>query len=120
MAQDMVEYFGLLAAVSVYLVLCWLVGAAAVRRGRSQYSFTVVSFFITPLAAYLILLVMASDYRADEIRQGRLVRCPVCAEWIQPAAAKCRFCGEALKRSSATPTPAGPTVPLAPQAPPSP
>lgn len=81
-----------------HVALCWAVGEAARRRGRSQPNFTVLSFFITPLIGYLVLVIASPGSSGEAIRRGGLVRCPVCAEWIQPAAVKCRFCGAGVGR----------------------
>ena len=81
-----------------HVALCWAVGEAARRRGRSQPNFTVLSFFITPLIGYLVLVIASPGWSGEANRRGRLARCPVCAEWIQPAAVKCRFCGAGIGR----------------------
>jgi hypothetical protein len=81
-----------------HVALCWAVGEAARRRGRSQPNFTVLSFFITPLIGYLVLVIASPGWSGEANRGGRLVRCPVCAEWIQPTAVKCRFCGAGIGR----------------------
>ena len=83
-----------------HVALCWAVGEAARRRGRSQPNFTVLSFFITPLIGYLVLVIASPGWSGEATGRGRLVRCPVCAEWIQPAAVKCRFCGAGMGRSA--------------------
>ena len=83
-----------------YVALCWAVGEAARRRGRSQPNFTVLSFFITPLIGYLVLVIASPGSSGEANGRGRLVRCPVCAEWIQAAAVKCRFCGAGIGRSA--------------------
>jgi hypothetical protein len=93
-----------------HVALCWAVGEAARRRGRSQPNFTVLSFFITPLIGYLVLVIASPGWSGEATGRGRLVRCPVCAEWIQPAAVKCRFCGAGIGRSAEPPAVAAPAV----------
>lgn len=44
--------------------------------------------------------------------RGNLRKCPVCAEWIQPDARKCRFCGNELPESRTQATvPEPPSLP---------
>jgi len=103
-----------------YVALCWAVGEAARRRGRSQPNFTVLSFFITPLIGCLVLVIASPGSSGEANRRGRLVRCPVCAEWIQPAAVKCRFCGAGIGPSAepaaVAPAAARPAPAMAPPA----
>ena len=103
-----------------HVALCWAVGEAARRRGRSQPNFTVLSFFITPLIGYLVLVIASPGSSGEATGRGRLIRCPVCAEWIQPAAVKCRFCGAGIGRSAepaaVAPAAARPVPAMAPPA----
>lgn len=89
--------------VAGYAALCWAIGESARRRGLSQAGFTLLSVFATPLVGYLVVAIITSDPRSQDIRRGQLARCPACAEWIQPAAVKCRYCGQAIQRAAPRP-----------------
>lgn len=110
MRSVLVSYVLPAMVLAGHVALCWAVGEAARRRGRSQPNFTVLSFFITPLIGYLVLVIASPGWSGEATGRGRLVRCPVCAEWIQPAAVKCRFCGAGIGRSAEPPAVAAPAV----------
>ncbi len=98
--NDSAVAFGLLFLVALaflYLGLCWLVGVAAQNRGRSAFSFILLSLFIFPIFSYLLLILLASDSRAEDIRSGRIVRCPYCSGWIEVSAPRCHYCGVSLE-----------------------
>lgn len=93
----MSEFVGVLVLVGIYLALCFGVAKAAKVRGRSWSSYFWLSFFLSPLTGYPILLIHGTEKETAAREKGELRRCPTCAEWIQAAASKCRFCGETLK-----------------------
>jgi hypothetical protein len=49
---------GVIVVLVFYLGLCGLVGSAARRRGRSSGVFVLLSVLITPLLAYIVLLII--------------------------------------------------------------
>lgn len=91
---------GLLAVVCGYAGLCFAIGGAAYKRGRSAFSFIMLALLLTPLLSYLILLIAGSDRQSEDLRAGRLVRCPSCAELVQAAARVCRFCSREIGASA--------------------
>jgi hypothetical protein len=74
--------------------------------------------------AVLVGLYYAFRWLLQQGQRGRLARCPVCAEWIQPMALKCRFCGTVLRPQPvqrvqpAQPAQAAQPAPQAPAMPP--
>lgn len=83
------------------LVFTWfffalLVGIFAGSRGRGGISWFFISIIISPLLAFLLVLVMAplgEQRTRREVEAGRAKVCPQCAEEVKPAAKVCRFCG---------------------------
>jgi hypothetical protein len=96
--MDLASYIGL----CVVLLVCFFVFRALVigvankaeANGRDREDWTMLAIFLTPLLAYVILLMMGP---ASIPASGSLKVCPYCAEKIQGAAIKCRFCGSELK-----------------------
>jgi hypothetical protein len=84
--------------VVIWLGLAIAAGVIASSKGRSGFGYFVLGFFL-PLIGVLIAIGMSSAKpivtKQAETTEGR-ARCPSCAEYIQPAAKKCRFCGVAL------------------------
>ena len=89
------------------LLLLWIgcgVGAALIAgsKSRSALGWGVLGFLFGPiglLGAAMISRDSASQERRAiraGLQDGKLRRCPQCAEAIQAAATKCRFCGDAV------------------------
>jgi Uncharacterised protein family UPF0547 len=72
----------------IWLVLSYTVMVYAGSKGRSRGGFFLLSLFLTPLVAFVLLAVGPSNPQ----RQG-LLMCPQCAEWLKHEALRCRFCG---------------------------
>jgi RNA polymerase subunit RPABC4/transcription elongation factor Spt4 len=82
---------------SMVLFLSWiicavLVGVYAGAKGRSGLGFFIVSLLLSPLIGFLIVVVSAPDRTVVAQRTG-LKKCSECAEYVQPDARVCRFCG---------------------------
>ena len=95
------------------LLILWLVFgilAAVVANGknRSTGAWFVLGALFGPFALVVGLLPRLPDSVAMARKAGipgatvaeRLRPCPYCAEQIQPAAIKCRFCGESVPPES--------------------
>lgn len=88
------------------IVLIWIVCAilsavVASSKGRSGFGWFLLGFFLGPLGLLAAIGVSKTEARIYSPPQSALRPCPVCAEMIQPAAKKCRFCGtdvEAVQR----------------------
>lgn len=82
-------------------VLAWFflsiaVGLLAGQRGRGSGTWCVLSWIISPLLG-LILLLSSSDLSKEKPPSALTHRkCPSCAEWVLPAALKCKHCGSVI------------------------
>ena len=92
----------------IWLFFALLVGMFASKRGRSGAGWMVLAAIISPLLAWLLLLVLA-DLKAQPPAQANgetvspetHVRCPDCRELVRFDARKCRHCGAALQPQQA-------------------
>ena len=90
-----------LVAVAAYGVVCKLIADAAVRKGRSFWSWFFISFFVSPVLAAIIIAAVSPVQihgmeSSNTATAADLVPCWRCAEPIRPAAKACRFCGAEL------------------------
>jgi hypothetical protein len=91
----------LLFLLIFWLIFSLLVGHLAASWGRSKGTYILRSLLFSPLLALLILLIQGKKEVNVLIATAGLVRCPFCAEFIQPLAIKCRYCGSEIKRTPA-------------------
>ena len=84
-----------------WFVFAIVVGVAANARGRDGGGWFFLALIISPLVALLLVLVMSS-----ELREGRVRKCPYCAEFIKPEAIVCKHCGRDLPKFTSLPDPA--------------
>lgn len=88
-----------LVIVAAALTLALVPAYIADTKGRSFALWFVISLFITPLVAAVVVALLPPD-EESLVRDGKLKRCPKCDELIKPAAAVCRFCGSPASRHS--------------------
>ena len=72
------------------------IGTIAERKGYSKAGFVIFAVFLPIFALIVALVLQPSSAKRDEAATAGLTRCPYCAELIQPAAVKCKHCGERL------------------------
>jgi len=96
-----------------WVVLSLLVGEWAARKGRSAAGYFLLSLLLSPLIG-LVAVGIVEPRLAELAKSGKLKQCPECAEYIQPTAKKCRFCGASFAppEEAAKTTPALLELPL--------
>ncbi len=77
-----------------WIFLSILVGTYASSKKRSGVGWFFLSLIISPLIAFIIILVAGSP-------RGTLKKCPKCAEEVKIEAQVCRFCGFQFFKSEA-------------------
>lgn len=88
----------------VWVVFAVIVAIAASGRGRSGFGWFLLAVFISPLLAFILLLVLpkvgeaglARDETGAAITPHTHVRCPDCKELVRRDARKCKHCGTSL------------------------
>jgi hypothetical protein len=69
-----------------WILLSILIGVFASSKKRNGVGWFFISFLISPLIAFIILLVIGPS-------PSTLKKCPKCAEEVKAEAVVCRFCG---------------------------
>lgn len=91
-----------LVIVGIWLILSAAIGSWAGRKGKNAAAYFALSLLLSPLVGLVITAISEPDLKALAI-QGKLKRCPECAEYIRPDATRCRFCGHEFNPAEAQP-----------------
>jgi hypothetical protein len=91
------------------LVLLWgifaiVVAVAANSRGRNPLGWFLLACLISPLLAVILLALMPSQRTSDAgwlaRHEGKVRKCPFCAEYIKRDAIVCKHCRRDLNRDA--------------------
>ena len=80
-----------LVALTLWVLVSWLVGLYAASDGQSAAAGFFVSFFLSPLVGMVVILAMGSDGEIIRFKKG-MKKCPLCARFAHADAKICRFC----------------------------
>ena len=82
----------------VLMLSSMLVGFYARSKGRSGFGYFVLSFLLSPLLVFFLVLILPDigqeRRQLREIAQGKSRRCVCCAEVIKAEALICKHCGK--------------------------
>jgi hypothetical protein len=86
----------------LYVLFAFAVGVLARQRGRSLLNWGVISLVLTPLLAFVVLMMKEDLALADAMdtvthdMELTHVKCVHCAEYVLPEATVCHYCQGAL------------------------
>lgn len=79
----------LLGLIAFGIWLAFWIGKKAQEKGYSRVGFTIFGLFFTLIALIVVLVIQPTQ----AAQTSGLVKCPHCAEAVQPEARVCKHCG---------------------------
>ena len=102
-AESALFWWSVIGIALIWVALAFLVGQLATTRNRSRAAWVVLAILFSPLFMTIVLFALRKlDVKTQQDSQTgsfgvidgqEVVRCPFCAEYINPLAKVCRFCG---------------------------
>ncbi|MBV2125736.1 MAG: zinc ribbon domain-containing protein [Candidatus Thiodiazotropha sp. (ex Ctena orbiculata)] len=90
----------LIIVVVLWLLFTPLAASIADAKGLSGWGYFFLALVLSPLIAIPIALVTPANkekIEARQLKEGKMKKCPHCAELVKTEAAICKHCGQELE-----------------------
>ena len=98
--NDVATAFQIAGGVAYVCFWIWVIiaiGNIAQNKGYSKAGFVIFAIILPFVALIVALILQPSQAKQASLAATRMVKCPMCAELIQPDARKCKHCGSDLE-----------------------
>ncbi len=83
----------ILGALTLKILLCLLCAHAMQSKGRSWWAGLILGLLLNVFGILIIMLIKPNaEFTEQQIREGRIKKCPNCDWNLKPDAVVCRFC----------------------------
>lgn len=93
-----------LVVIVLWILGLYVVASIAESKGFSVWGYFFFALILSPLIAGIFALVIPPNKQGQEARQikeGKMKKCPHCAELVKIEAAICKHCGRELEEPDA-------------------